>query len=480
MTNLQNKFAGKRVAILRGYPRLIDGESTSVEEMWKWGVKNDVQFHTFYLVKEYKAKSKIGKQVQFKDGYKHEYTTFNKSECDKIAELINTEYDLVILVNPAKYYPKLGLTNVDIVAFKDMYAKINVLKVNTQHNSFSATYKKMPFLWSYLNNSDIIMNHDKDSYYLKSVAQALPSKRHRTYPMQLWNDVLQHKDYFKNEERRNTVTYIGRFSIYKGPTLLLKYAEAIHAKGLLPEIYGMDASRGCLDFIFTHDNCNDKFHKKPIETANPIVDTYGLMPRDEVIKTFHKSLFAWTPFRFSGKESTSYGNRLEYSMQEAICAGAILVVHKEWADKCTTKDGVRYSDIKHFAVILDEDNPAATVNQMAHIARDKDLQHKYRETAFRVLAEQYDSSIVIPELLELMLSATKDPYKFDSDKQIVKYFTKSDELADLFEHYVNVEGKIIPMAPGVLEEDKLCVFGGAWGRRAVTYQEYEKSKKEQG
>src|SRR5437763_14405511 len=97
-----HNFTGKKVAILRGYPRLVDGESTSVEEMYKWGLKNDVEFHTFYFHARWKRK-----KPEYKDGYIHEHTIFSMDTIPEVVKEINEKFDLVILINPAK--PHSGL-----------------------------------------------------------------------------------------------------------------------------------------------------------------------------------------------------------------------------------------------------------------------------------------------------------------------------------------------------------------------------------
>ena len=77
MTNQANK----KVALLRGYPRLIDGESTSVEEMYKWGLKNEVDFKAFHLHGLWSRK-----QPEYKDGYDHSYKIFNRNMIDEVLD----------------------------------------------------------------------------------------------------------------------------------------------------------------------------------------------------------------------------------------------------------------------------------------------------------------------------------------------------------------------------------------------------------
>ena len=54
-------------------PRLIDGESTSVDEMYLWGKKNDVEIETYYMHKVWKRK-----KPEYNDGYSHSYRIFNR------------------------------------------------------------------------------------------------------------------------------------------------------------------------------------------------------------------------------------------------------------------------------------------------------------------------------------------------------------------------------------------------------------------
>ena len=450
-------YIGKKVAILRGYPRLIDGESTSVEEMYKWGQKNDVDFHTFYFHAPWKRK-----KPEYNDGYDHPYTIFTRETTEKITQEINTHYDLVILINPAK--PHSGLKSEDVISFHKMYKKIEPVKVQMQHTSFVKAIKETPFCWSYINDSDAVYNHSDQSYYMNSLVKKLPSKKDRAYPMHLWIDVKRFEEYYKNEERDLDLTYIGRFVLYKGPRRLLDISPAVARHGIKPVIYGMDTSIGCRQQILLHPNCNNLLQPGVEKNENPIVDTYGRIEREKVIEKFNSSLFACTLFKFkSDVDKSFYGDRLEYTMQEAIMAGSILVVDKEWADSCKTVNGIKYSEIPNFAVIMDQFEPALAIEEMKRISEDPELQRVYRKTAFETLKFEYDSSVVLPKLVTELFNIPKDSYKFETDYDLVKYLTKSDEKAKKFSELYE-EGCLMPMVPGAIEENKISMFTGKSGK----------------
>lgn len=450
-------FAGKKVAILRGYPRLIDGESTSVEEMFNWGLKNDVEFHTYYFHKPWKRK-----HPEYHDGYNHAHTIFNRTQVTEVTREINEKYDLVILINPAK--PHSGLQKEDVLVFHQMYKDLSPVKVQMQHTSFVKAIKETPFCWSYINDSDAVYNHSAESFYMNSLVKKLPSKRDRAFPMHLWTDVERFRDFYKNTDRELNLTYIGRFVLYKGPRRLLNISEAVQANGIKPVMYGMDASIGCKQQILSHPNCNNLLQPNLPKNENPIVDTYGRIEREEVLKRFNESLFACTLFKFkSGVDKSFYGDRLEYTMQEAICAGAILVVDKEWAETCKTIDGTRFIDIPNFAVVMDEDFPGDAIQEMKKIAKDPELQQLYRDTAFEILMKEYDNSIVLPQIMQQLFNITKDHYRFENDYELVKYLTGSEEKArTFFELYE--EGNLMPMVPGAIDENKISIFTGKSGK----------------
>jgi hypothetical protein len=457
MEELSMNYKGKKVAILRAYPRLIDGESTSVEEMYRWGLQNDVQFHTYYFHAPWKRK-----KPEYDDGYTHTHTIFSRDNIDEIVEEINNEYDLVILINPAK--PHSGLKKEDVFAFHQMYKRLTPVKVQMQHTSFVKAINETPFCWSYINESDAVYNHSAESYYMNAIVKKLPSKRDRAFPMHLWTDVKRFEEFYKNPVREPNLTYIGRFVLYKGPRRLLDISEAVYAAGIQPVIYGMDTGIGCKQQILTHPNCNNLLQPTLPKNENPIVPTYGRIEREEVLKKFNESMFACTLFKFrTDIDKSFYGDRLEYTMQEAICAGAILVVDKEWAQECRTIDGTRYIDIPYFAVFMDESCPGEAIAEMKRIMKDPELQQLYRDTAFKVLLNEYDNSIVLPKLMTQLFNITKDPYKFESDWELVEYITKSAAKADKFMELYN-EGHLMPMVPGAMEENKISVFTGKSGK----------------
>lgn len=457
-----NRYENKKVAILRGYPRLIDGESTSVEEMYYWGQKNNVEIETFYLHKPWKRK-----KPEYSDGYNHSYQIFSRETIDDVLKDINDNYDLVILINPAK--PHSGLTKEDVYAFYNFYKKIDVVKVQMQHTSFVKAIDETPFCWGYINASDAVYNHSEESWYMTALVKQLPSKKTRAYPMHLWTDVEKYKDYYKNKNRLKNITYIGRFVAYKGVLRFMNISEAIVEKsGLKPVIYGMDTSISCRSFLLTHKNCKNYVQKNPntLEfNTNPIVDTYKRIEREEVMKRFNESLFAATLFKFqSDRQKSFYGDRLEYTMQEAIMAGSILVVDETWAKECKTIDGQRYIDIPNFAIPMSEKYPGDAIVKMKEVAEDEELQQLYRDTAFEVLRKEYDSNIVLPKLFNELFSISKDLGKFPNDYELVKYLTQSDEKAKRFIEVFD-EGEILPMSPRAMSENKISFYGGKRGKK---------------
>ena len=458
-----SNYAGKKIAVLRGYPRLIDGESTSVEELFNWGKKNDVEFHTYYLHAEWKRK-----KPEYKDGYKHEHTIFNKSMIEEISEEINSKYDLVILINPAK--PHSGLKPIDVLAFHKLYLSLTPVKIQIQLTSFVKAINETPFCWSYINHSDAVFNWSTDSWYMNSMVKKLPSKKDRALPVHMWMNILDYKDFSKNEERDLNLTYVGRFVLYKGPKRLLNISEAVNSNGIKPVIYGMDPSIGCKKMMLDHPNCNNLLNPKAPRNENPIVDTYGRIEREEVLNIFNKSLFACTLFKYKSEiDKSFYGDRLEYTMIEAIMAGSILVVDKEWAETCKTIDGTKYIDIPNFAIYMDESYPGDAIQKMKEVAADPELQRKYRETAFNTIVKEYDSSIAIPKWLNALFSITKDPYKFSTDKELVKYLTDSDELSEKFVE-IYEDGNLIPMTSKTISQGKISIYTGKSGKAIREYQ----------
>lgn len=448
-------YLNKKVALLRGYPRLIDGESTSVEEMYKWGLKNDVSFKAFHLHAPWKRK-----EPMYKDGYEHPYKIFTLNMIDEVIKELNG-YDLVILINPSK--PHSGLKAEDVRAFHKIYKEIDSVKVQMQHNHFVKAVNEIPFCWSYINASDACFNLS-DGWFTQEIINRLPSKKDRSGKYHLWVDTDRYKDFYKNEDRELSLTYIGRFVLYKGPRELLNLAPALIKSGIKPVIHGMDTSIGCKQHVLSHPNANNLLQLKQPRNENPIVDVNGKLEHHEVFETFNKSMFAAVLINLkSDTDKGSYGDKLEYIMQEAIMSGSILVVNKEWANNCRTKDGIKYADIENFAVQMDLSAPAGAIRKMKEIANDPELQRKYRETAFEVLKYQYDSSVVLDELMAKLFNVDKDPYKFETMYDLVKFITKSESKTEEFCKRYEA-GHLLPMVPRAMGVDKISEFTGVSGK----------------
>jgi len=452
-----NLYKNRKIAILRGYPRMIDGESTSVEEMYNWSLKNDLEIVTYYYHPIWKRN-----EPTYKDKYQHKYKIFNYTQIENIKNELN-KYDLIILLN----FPKMhsGLKAEDIKAFFEMYKDLKPIKIQMQHTSFLKAINETPYLWAYLNFSDAIYNHSAKSYYIKEIAQALPSKKDKCYPMHLWIDINKKRDFEIKKE--NSIVYIGRFVLYKGPKKLLDLSEKLKDNGFNCYIYGMDTSMGCKHNILNHKNCNNLLQKNLPRNENPIVDTYPRIANSQVIDIFSNYMFAWVPFKFSSDiEQSFYGDRMEYTMQEAILAGSILIVNKQWAQRCRTKEGKSYITIDNFAVIYDEDNPDTMINQLKEISKSKELQTLYRQTAFEVLKNEYDTNIVLPDLFNQLFLINKDNEKFQNLKDLVFYLTQNQLLTNEFIKLYN-SNNLLPMCPRGLAKDMISMYGGLTGKKII-------------
>ena len=457
-------YEGKKIAILRGYKQLIDGESTEVEEMYHWGLKHNVSVHTYYLHAPWKRK-----KPEYDNGYVHSHTIFSRENIDEIRDEINSNYDLVLLINPSK--PHSGLKAEDVRAFHKMYKELTPIKIQFHLTTFVKAINETPFLWSYINSSDAVFNFSSNSWYMNAIVKRLPSKKDRAHSLHSWIDVKSYEDFYQNAEREKNLTYIGRYVLYKGVGKLLDISEAVVKEGIKPVIYGMDTTIGCKSVILNHKNCNNLLQPNAPRNENPIVDTYARVSRDEVFKIFQKSMFAFTPFKFKREiDKTSYGDRLEIAMVEAIMAGSILVVDKEWAETCKTVDGVRYIDIPNFAVILDEECPYYAIQEMKKIAASPELQKLYRDTAFNIVLKEYDSEVALDILMTKMFEVTKDEEKFINDYDLVEYLTSNPFKAyDFMELYE--KGLILPMVPAAIDRNKISIYTGKTGKVIREYEE---------
>lgn len=442
-----------KIAILRGYPRLIDGESTYVEELVKWGNRNDVDFMTYY----YHAPSK--KPVVYDDGYQHEYRIFTIDSIEETLKELNS-YDAVLLINPAR---TIRMTTEHVLAFHEMYKRIETKKVFQQHTNFIRSHTLTPYLWSYINESDLIYTHSLNSNFIQH-AYKLPSKKNRCKLLKTGIDINELNRQSKESSivrDPHKVTYCGRFVGYKGPVLLMNFGDELSKNNFKPSVYGMDSSLGCRLAVLEHRNCNNLLFPNRPKCENPVVDVYGRISREEVLKKYRESMFSWccVSFRNNDQNKKAFENRLEYSTIESIANGSIPILEKVWAETNFTYDGIRFSEIENFAILYDKENPQTTIDKMLEVANNPELQQAYRETGLKVISSQYDINKVTSQIIKDISEIDIDKDKIKDDIELVRFITENDKLTD---YYIKQkeENKIVPLHQNSTTKNQLGIFSG--------------------
>ena len=149
-------------------------------------------------------------------------------------------------------------------------------------------------------------------------------------------------------------------------------------------------------------------------------------------------MFACSFYRMP-KAPNDYGDRMEFTQIEIIGSGAIPVFDRHWSENNRTRDGKRYFDIPYSAIYSDKENLEETAQKIIEVANDPELQKKYIETSYKLVKQEFDANIVLPEMFNYILSVGKDENKFKSEKQLIKQLIDKefiDEFLELHDKYI--------------------------------------------
>lgn len=455
-----------KIAILTTGPFYADGiggVETIISIMDKWFDKNKIESKVFNFCPSIPKR----KKKDFKEIVDYKYESFDMTLAEEKAKEID-EYDAVIFLKEA--YMSGGFTFESLNTFyHKLWKKINTKKILWQHNGLPRSLNKMPYLWGMVNEADVVLFYALESDYIKNIVEALPSKKNRIHKFIVGMD-FEEFDNFRNEEnflkRENKVVFLGRPVSIKEPQRLLAMAPYLQERGIASEMHGIDSSMAALNYVLTRPNCIDNVRKNGQKEG--ITNVYGSYERKEGLEILKNSLFGCSFFNYRKGDSSFYGDRMEYTMQEIIACGCIPIFDRHWAENCKTVDGTRYVDIPNFAILSDPDKLEETAEEMRKVAADPELQRKYRETSYKVLKENNDINILMNRLLNVIENTTKDEDKFKSEKDLVEFVTENKEQAELFERVMN-EGFLMHMAPSSLLKGKVCSLPNRTNKRLIEH-----------
>lgn len=406
------------------------GVTRTGSEMQYWCDKNNIDLKVY---------SYDERMYNRRNAHQLNFISFTKDNLADVVKELNT-YDAVLFNS----YPSNKFEKEAIKCFyNDFVKKIKTIKVGFMHELNKANIDKIPYLLGIMNEMDLIYNFSELTWFSQTICKILPSKilGERTKKFTMWQN-FDNFDKLRKETLNNIkekkLLYMGRWTTMKDPRRVLELAPGLKENGISAELMGIERSVGAKFDIFEHPNCIDRTGKEEkYISENACVPVYGTYVRDEGIQKLTTTMFACSFYRMP-KAPNDYGDRMEFTQIEIIGSGAIPVFDKHWSENNKTRDGRRYCDIPYSAIYSDKEDLNDTINKIVEVANNPELQKKYIETSYKLVKQEFDANIVLPEMFNYILTIGKDENKFKSDKQLIKNLIKEEyynEFMELHEEY---------------------------------------------
>lgn len=322
------------------------------------------------------------KERELMNGVK--YTVYNIHNIDEFRNKLD-EYESIILINSyvttltdIKTPESKNSILKECYAFYECYRDAKATnKIYQNHFGIERYTMKTPFAIEYILASDKAMGHSLDDDFYKMVkALGVPFEK-----IQLFTEFNVDKDKLVKEK---TFKYIGRPSTVKGFQYVRRFSKPLAESGIRIEMHGMTRDASSYHNLIKFDNVA---YLDEYKNDNPEIFAYGPYSKTEVNDILANAMFAYLPFKTSGK---SYGDRFEIAQLEAIANGCVLILRKEQGESCKNKDGVRWIDIPHFAIWFDLKNLDKFVNEVIEISNNDKLRKKYVDTIYNYAIENFD------------------------------------------------------------------------------------------
>jgi glycosyltransferase involved in cell wall biosynthesis len=291
----------------------------------------------------------------------------------------------------------------------------------------------------FLNDPDMLLKHI-DKFVTFSPHNAIFRKIQAIYPEIVDKYVhLQHPYTFEErktvpfENKYRRITYLGRFANFKDPMRLTRNIDAFAKNEYQVELRGIArtiASACVPGFLYDFNEAGERIGpaattmdltggKKVIERLYPgePVDLihfndrdlskaymFGRYEREAGLDATGYALFG-CDFCFN-KNPLIYGDNVEYAVAEIINAGTIPFIDYSTMENCMTYENGRRTNVsmltKPCGICLKQDgsNLAEVMEQLNHLASDKEAYDKYREDCLALYKDFYDPHKVAKRLIE--------------------------------------------------------------------------------
>ena len=417
-----------KIAVLKFGKEKMGGHSAVLVEMSHYCKEHNHELKCFsYTVNESKRKS-----WKYKSADNFEFDNFTKFDANDVISEIE-QYDLLILMEP----PTKAGTKEDAKIYMDIYKSIqNPIKWLLSCNIKLGFIKRTRAILEIIAESDIVSTHVEGAEW-KLIADKVGKTTIKT---PLFKRIDTFTDYFLNEDRDNMVLYAGRYENYKGPQYMPLISKRLFENDIKCKMIGIDRSPASFHGLLQ----NPEVVEKRIEVKPPYIMSEGY-------EEMSKSLFSFSPMNLD--HCTEF---LEFSQVEGIICGCIPIFHKN--TKNFSYNGTKFGDIPYFAIWFDEENPDECIDEIIKVANDKELQKKYKGTAFKVIEKMF-SMDNFTNAIETAMATEKNRCTVDD---ILKAYNWTSEDIEKY-HTADTMEYFIKQDVASLESKKVMMITGKYG-----------------
>lgn len=417
-----------KIAVLKFGKEKMGGHSAVLVETKYYCDNNNHELKCFsYTVGE--TKRKLWK---YKAADDFVFDNFCKDDKNDIIDELE-KYDVLIMLEP----PTKAGTKEDARIYLDIYKSVQKpVKWLMSCNIKLGFIKRTREILETLAESDIVSTHVKGADW-KLIADKVGKKTIKT---PLFKRIDEFKDYYNNENRENLVLYAGRYENYKGPQHMPLISKQLTESGIKCKMIGIDRSPASFHGLLQ----SPEVLEGRIEVKPPYVLSEGY---EEMSKA---------TFLFSPMNADHCSDFLEFSQVEGIICGCIPIFHKN--TKNFSYNGVKFGDIKNFAIWFDETNPQPCIDEIKRVAANKELQKEYKSTAIKVIEKMFSMDNFTNALKEV-INTPKNRCTVDD---ILRAYNWSDEEIATY-HEADKMNLFIKHSAADIENKKIMMITGKYG-----------------
>ena len=441
-----NKFKGLRIALVYGKGEDGCGVTRTGAEVQLWSKKVGASTHVYFYSEKKFSRS---------GGHEIDSIFFKGDELSKIAERLDSDYDIVMFMNyPSNKHPH----DYSKSFYYDFYDKIQKpYKVFHQSDIHKGQCDKTPYLLPMLVNADIIFHYDMNTWFSKTINDyKVQQANERLQRYTLWfnfDEVESVRNKYPIDEKIKSLTSVTRWSSLKnvGRTIDIMDSLLVKTPEIKCKVYGIERSIGAKFDILDRD---DTTYVNKTDDQNPTdenVAVYGPVTRNAGLDIVASHLFASSFFSLP-KNPENYGNRMEYTQIEMIGVGTIPVFDKHWGENNGVSDGRKYIDIPYSAIYSDGSDTKELADKLLAIASDPEEIQKYIETSYKLVKDEFDAETVLPKAIDTIMSKGKNTDQMSVYDICEKYI--STQFADGVKGLED-EGKLPVIGLGILEDPGL-------------------------